>query len=32
MTTASAVLLGTNPNFRYTTNERWLMTARGRLG
>ena len=31
-TTASAVLLGVNPNFRYTTNERWLMTARGRLG
>ena len=25
-------MLGANPNFRFTTNERWLMTARGRLG
>ncbi len=29
---ASAVALGLNNNFRFTTNERWLMTARGRLG
>ena len=28
----AAILAGVNPNFRFTTNERWLMTARGRLG
>ena len=29
---ANAIALGFNPNFLYTTNERWLATARGRLG
>ena len=30
--TANAIALGLNPNFLFTTNERWLATARGRLG
>jgi outer membrane immunogenic protein len=31
-TAANAIALGANPNFLFTTNERWLATARGRLG
>jgi outer membrane immunogenic protein len=31
-TAANAVALGFNQNFLWTTNERWLSTARGRLG
>ena len=29
---ANAIALGFNPNFLFSTNERWLSTARGRLG
>jgi outer membrane immunogenic protein len=29
---ANAIALGVNPNFLFSTNERWLSTARGRLG
>ena len=31
-TSANAIAAGFNPNFLFTTNERWLATARGRLG
>jgi outer membrane immunogenic protein len=31
-TSAAAIAIGGNPDFRFTTNERWLATARGRLG
>ena len=30
--TQAAILAGVPRDFRFTTNERWLMTARGRLG